>query len=155
MQAKNSLVALIAEIGATPSKDRPFVIRLLAQIDEMLEELNQPYHRYNSVSAGIVPRMVSNQVALGVQRGIVSRLHSVQPDYSGPTHSRSVTGVLDTFSSPAQREVSAQMSENYSRQTEDNDIQYAQNIDPDYVHEMPPPPVPIGRSPLRQTIRRS
>lgn len=129
-EAKAALTALIAELSSSPSKDRPFVIRLLAQVDEMLEELTKPtgfayYGRQNAISADLVPRMTSNLVALGVQRGIVSRLQSVQP----PSHDegppppnavgRALTGVYDTFSSPSQRLVSATMSNHYSQQVEE------------------------------------
>jgi len=106
------------------------VIRLLAQVDEMLEELTKPtgfayYGRQNAISADLVPRMTSNLVALGVQRGIVSRLQSVQPpshDGSPPPPTaagRALTGVYDTFSSPSQRMVSAAMSNHYSQQVEE------------------------------------
>lgn len=123
--AKAELVALLADIGTSIAKDRLFVVHLMAQIDEMLEELNKPYmraHRHNAVNSGVVPRMVSNQVALGVQRGIVSRLQSVQISADNESNSappRALTGVMASFSSPVQREVSRGMSDRYSQQDSD------------------------------------
>ena len=108
--AKTSLQSLLAELSASPSKDCPFVIRLLAQVDEMLEDLK--HHAWNP---DLVPRMNSNQVALGVQRGIVSRLQSVQPEEDTAIPARALTGVLDSFSSPSQRMASAGMSTQYSQ----------------------------------------
>lgn len=134
--ATAALNALSQHLNSSLAKDRPFVIRLMAQVDEMLEELKKPFMRHNrmnAVTSGLVPRMVSNQVAMGVQRGIVSRLQSVQPQtqddeylvFTGgsppppvPT-GRALTGVLDSFSSPAQRLTSGGMSERYSQQQED------------------------------------
>jgi uncharacterized protein YegL len=128
--AKSYLINLIAELGSSISKDRPFVIRLLAQIDEMLEELNKPsgcceYGRQNTFSPDLIPRMISNQVALGIQRGIVSRLQSVQPQ-SPPSEygslpnpaGRTLTGILDSFCSPTQRQASATMTQHYSQHIE-------------------------------------
>ena len=148
--ATAALTTLSQNLNSSLAKDRPFVIRLMAQVDEMLEELQKPYMRYNrmnAVSSGLVPRMVSNQVSMGVQRGIVSRLQSVQP----PTQSqddddsvyaggppppvpvgRALTGVLDSFSSPAQRMTSGGMANRYSQQQEDSHSAY------------PPPPVPLN-----------
>jgi uncharacterized protein YegL len=148
-KAKTALNLLLAELADSPSKDRPFVIRLMAQIDEMFEALNVPQmrmFRQNAVSSGIVPRMVSNQVALGLQRGIVSRLHSIQPPNSAPSFglsapsgpsghpppSRAMAGVLDSFSSPAQRQTSGGMVDRYSQQVEDESpplpIRYMTNL---------------------------
>ena len=107
--AKKMLQALQTELTTSVAKDRPFVIRLLAQVDEMLEEFSNAY-----LNPDLVPRMNSNMVALGVQRGIVSRLQSMQP---GDVTSRAMTGVLDSFSSPSQRLASAGMSNKYSQQT--------------------------------------
>ena len=111
-EAKIKLDDLSATLKASLAKDRPFVIRLLAQVDEMLEEFRRPGGMRN---ANVAPRMASNQVALGVQRGIVSRIQSSQVE-EDPTQSRALTGVYDTFSSPAQRAATATMSSHYSQQ---------------------------------------
>jgi hypothetical protein len=66
-------------------------------------------------NANVAPRMASNQVALGVQRGIVSRIQSSQAE-EDPIQGRPLTGLYDTFSSPAQRAVTATMSSHYSQQ---------------------------------------
>ena len=109
-EAKQLLMDLSAKLSSSISKDRPFVIRLLAQVDEMLEEFKQPLLRYND---GFIPRMISNQVALGIQRGIVSRIHSNVTD-------EQFGGGLDSFSSPAQRAATATMTNRYSQQVSHN-----------------------------------
>jgi hypothetical protein len=104
-EAKAQLDELMASLNDSIAKDRPFVVRLLAQVDEMLEELRRPAYRMH---AGVAPRMTSNMVALGVQRGIVSRLQSAGPqttDYD----------LQDAFRSPAQRSASSAMSTQYSQ----------------------------------------
>ena len=112
VNAKQALDDLSTRLKASLAKDRPFVIRLLAQVDEMLEEFRRPSGRMNP---GVAPRMASNQVALGVQRGIVSRIQSSGPSDDDPA-TRQLTGVYDTFSSPAQRSATASMSNHYSQQ---------------------------------------
>lgn len=102
-EAKVALHALNASLTSSLASRRPFVIRLLAQVDEMLEELQQPTFRLH---AGVAPRMASNMVALGVQRGVVSRIHTDDPQES----------TYDDFRSPTQRSASANMTAHYSQQ---------------------------------------
>jgi hypothetical protein len=100
--AKVALHALSAFLASSLANRRPFVIRLQAQVDEMMEELQQPtFHLHASVA----PRMASNMVALGVQRGVVSRIHTEDPQES----------TYDSFRSPTQRSTSANMTAHYSR----------------------------------------
>jgi len=110
-EAKQLLLDLSAKLSSSISKDRPFVIRLLAQVDEMLEEFKNPLVRQND---GFIPRMISNQVALGIQRGIVSRIHSNGPD------ERQFDETMESFSSPAQRSATATMTNRYSQQVSYN-----------------------------------
>lgn len=112
-QAKLALDALSLYLQQSMAKDRPFAIRLQAQVDEMREEISRPHY-----NVGVAPRMASNQVALGVQRGIVSRIQSAQPQ-NDEVQPRAITGVYDTFSSPIQRLASSTMSQNYSRYADD------------------------------------
>jgi len=110
-EAKQLLLDLSSKLSSSISKDRPFVIRLLAQVDEMLEEFKNPLVRQND---GFIPRMISNQVALGIQRGIVSRIHSNGPD------ERQFDETMESFSSPAQRSATATMTNRYSQQVSYN-----------------------------------
>ena len=108
--AKRALDNLYVYLHSSLAKDTPFVIRLLAQVDEMRSEVDRPRHGHDSV---LTSRMVSNQVALGVQRGIVSRIDSaVEEEEVG-------VRVYESFSSPAQRVASGRMEYAYSQQVED------------------------------------
>ena len=105
-QAKHLLKELQVSLGTSIAKDTKFVIQLQAQVDEMLEAIQ------HSFISELVPRMVSNTVALGMQRGILSRLRSVQPN----TGNRELSGIQHSFSSPKQRATTKTMSDRYSKE---------------------------------------
>jgi hypothetical protein len=143
--ARAALVALGTELDRNPAKDRSFVISLRAQIDEMVDALAtpslpatplmRPGHLHRAVGPWSPPpiaptlsllssRMASNTAALGVQRGVLSHISSVEPPRGGagaplrPTAS----GVTHSFSSPAQRNATQSMTERYSQAVhEEND----------------------------------
>jgi len=125
MEARNQLNTLAADLDASAAKDMPLVIRLRAQVDEMLDSLvtppATPYFAAGaaglmgphglsympSFGAGLlappalaptVSRLVSNAVSLGLQRGVVSTGSEVDT----------------TFSSPMQRRVTANLTATYS-----------------------------------------
>ena len=96
-RAREVLTELGNYLDASIAKARPFVIRLRAQVDEMLEAVQYPVRnpRLNGLDyeAGIplapmMSRMASNTSALGAQRGFFT--------------SGGAGGVDDTFSSPSQ-----------------------------------------------------
>jgi hypothetical protein len=138
-EARAALVALGAELDASPAKDRTFVISLRAQVDEMTDALAGipsyipagPALRGARAGAGIFPgaapalapiisRMASNTAALGNQAGVLSHISSVDPTDPGAPALRGggragPSGVTYTFSSPGQRAATTSMRAQYSQ----------------------------------------
>ena len=94
--AKEVLTELGNYLDASIAKTRPFVIRLRAQVDEMLEAIQYPVrvpmlhgldYEAGIPLAPMLSRMASNTSALGAQRGFFTSCGG---------------GVDDTFSSPSQ-----------------------------------------------------
>lgn len=136
--ARAALVALGEELDRNPAKDRSFVISLRAQIDEMVDALAMPSlpatplmrpgHLRRAVGPWSPPpiaptlsllssRMASNTAALGVQRGVLSHISSVEPPRgsAGAPLRPTASGVTHSFSSPAQRNATQSMTERYSQ----------------------------------------
>lgn len=103
-KARATLVVLQQELERSLAKNTNLAIRLQSQVQEMVEAL-----RTVSYGNGVVPRMVSNSVALGTQRGMVSRIQSAPED----PHMRDF---VYTFSSPGQRTATQQMTEQFSQE---------------------------------------
>lgn len=130
-EARTALSALGTELDRSPAKDRSFVIGLRAQIDEMLDVLSTPPAAPSPLQrvvggiwgptpvlapsiAPMISRMASNTAALGVQRGIISHVNSIDPSHALPGAAVS-SGITHTFNSPAQRQATQSMTERYSR----------------------------------------
>ena len=123
-RVKRILIDLGKYLDESVAKNRPFVIRLHAQVDEMLEAITRP--AYNSPLIGrflqaspLVPplalplalplapmmsRMASNISALGGQRGFFTTISSDSGD------------VDDTFSSPNQSRITRDMTMGYTQE---------------------------------------
>ena len=124
-EARAQLNTLAADLNSSAAKDTALVIRLCAQVDEMLDSLVSPpaTPHFAAGAAGVrgplglsympsfgagllappalaptVSRLVSNAVSLGLQRGVVSTASEVDT----------------TFSSPMQRRVTANLTATYS-----------------------------------------
>ena len=144
VEAKTLLEALAAVMDGSIAKDRTLVIQMRAQIDDMLDTVNgytnytayhtglghpdvvwgsppmpgSPIQRQMAVSSsygGIPPplalapvlsRLASNTATLGMQRGIMSGGNALGP----------------TFSSPAQRQVSSGLTQQYLHEPHDPDF---------------------------------
>jgi hypothetical protein len=120
-EARTALTVLGAELDASPAHDRPFVISLRAQVDEMAEALRTPAVLPGVARAGggaglslapILSRMASNTAALGAQRGMMSHISSVDPadpsvhtaaSAGGAGGRASASGVTHMFCSPTQQ----------------------------------------------------
>ncbi len=116
-EARTLLTNLGAELDGSVAKDSPLVIRLRAQIDEMIESLTHtPAYDHRGPGLprspfggahGLPPlgptysRLVSNTVSLGLQRGVVSTASEVDNTFSSP-HMRQISGGLTaTYSAGA------------------------------------------------------
>ena len=106
--AVDTLVALQNTLGESPAHDTTLVIRLRAQIDEMLEMLRMPpaptglAWAYGGVGWGLpaaplLSRLASNTVALGMQRGVLSGCGQEQT-FSSPAQRRATTSFVTHFS---------------------------------------------------------
>jgi hypothetical protein len=115
-EAKTVLETLGRDLDASVAHDRPFVLQLRAQVDEMLESVVNllappppPGFHGGLIRAGnmmgpppmgpMLSRLASNTATLGVQRGYLS-----QEDPN-----------TNVFSSPGQRHTSRAISANYSQ----------------------------------------
>ncbi len=116
-EARTLLTNLATELDGSVAKDSPLVIRLRAQIDEMIESLaHTPVYDHHGPGLarspfggahGLPPlgptysRLVSNTVSLGLQRGVVSTASEVDNTFSSP-HMRQISGGLTaTYSAGA------------------------------------------------------
>ena len=138
--AKAALEALGAELDASDAKTSLFVIKLRAQIDDMLEALigrNSGWPpmpgnlspptlspRFGAMLssppnlAPVLSRMASNTAALGLQRGFVSGLRA--PVGTPSLDTRAHSGLQHTFSSPAQRNVTQRMTAGFTQAVSDS-----------------------------------
>lgn len=138
--AKTKLNALGTELDASPAASRTFVIRLRAQIDEMLEmlrvEASAPLHGWPAgmlqpVPAGGLARMPGGAVWPGAGGWPLGALPSGSPGLA-PVLSRMASNtaalgvqrgfvsgggaaLAPTFSSPAQRSATHTLTQNYSQ----------------------------------------
>lgn len=131
-EALELLKSLRTTLEQSIAKDRLFVIRLLAQVDEMIEymgnthsgpsPLHTPVRGLPRLHTGILPsnnmmpmlnRLASNTAALGNQRGFFSMMHSA-PTATATTPQ--LPTVAHTFSSPAQRRVTERLTQEFSQQ---------------------------------------
>ena len=152
-------ITLLTELGevldASSAKDRPLVICLRAQVDEMKDALQRslnimPPHTPGRLRRGlgglggtaplpsiapILSRMASNQCALGVQRGFLSALSSISPaasqDPTSPvptTRPHGSNNMSHTFCSPVQQTTSATLQARFSQMstTEAEDVNAAE-----------------------------
>lgn len=140
-------IGLLTELGAaldvSSAKDRPLVICLRAQVDEMKDALQTPLamplhspglrrtQAFGAAGAAPMPslapilsRMASNQCALGVQRGFLSALSStMSQDPTSPapptgrpsTHTGRPSALNHTFCSPVQQTTSANLQARFSQ----------------------------------------
>lgn len=132
--AKAVLEALGAELDASDAKSSVFVIKLRAQVDDMLEALigSGPGYpadghlsppslspRFGAAMSNlpdlspVLSRMASNTAALGLQRGFLSAMRSAAAPPSVDTGA--VGGLTHTFSSPAQRHVTQRMTAGFTQ----------------------------------------
>jgi len=96
--AKAVITELANYLESSVAKNRPFVIRLHAQVDEMLETISSsPALRRGLTNTvpeppllgSMLSRMASNTAALGVQRGFfTSGAGAIENSYSSPTQTR-------------------------------------------------------------------
>jgi uncharacterized protein YegL len=130
MEARNQLNTLAADLDASAAKDMPLVIRLRAQVDEMLESLATPPATPHF--AGMLPPILGAGVrgphGLSYMPSFGAGLLAPLP--LAPTVSRLVSNAVSlglqrgvvstgsevdtTFSSPMQRRVTANLTATYS-----------------------------------------
>ncbi len=115
-EARTLLTNLANELDSSVAKDSPLVIRLRAQVDEMIESLTHVPATSHPVGLarspfggahGMLPlgptlsRLVSNTVSIGLQRGVVSTASNADNTFSSP-HMRQISGGLTaTYSAGA------------------------------------------------------
>lgn len=126
--ARTKLTELAAELAASLAKDTPFVIRLQAQVDEMIDSLKpmemppappvgglarSPAAWFGAAPsvAPVVSRLASNTTVLVNQRGIMSS-GSSSSGVPGPAPAHAYAPAL--FSSPSQRSASNRLATAYS-----------------------------------------
>ncbi len=124
--ARTKLTELAAELAASPAKDTTFVIRLQAQVDEMIDSL-KPMEMHPALPVGglgrspagwgaapsvapVVSRLASNTTVLVNQRGIMSSGSSSSSGVPGPAPAYAPA----LFSSPSQRSASNRLATAYS-----------------------------------------
>jgi len=98
----DAIAALIDRQGllnASPAKNTPFVLRLQAQVDEMLDDIRQ-----RNLDDSMTTRMASNITALGNQQGFF---------LSRNTTLRDPDNVQSPFSTSHQREVSIAITQQF------------------------------------------
>ena len=103
--AKSRLITHGQSLVLSIAAGRTFIIKLQAQVDEMLDDIRQQQlHPMNNRDAGILTRMVSNVTALGTQHGFfLSRTTSAHdPDI-----------VTSPFSTPRQREETVNITQSF------------------------------------------
>jgi hypothetical protein len=125
--ARTKLAELAAELAASLAKDTPFVIRLQAQVDEMIDSLKpmemppappvgglarSPAAWFGAAPsvAPVVSRLASNTTVLVNQRGIMSSGSSSGVPGPAPAHAYAPA----LFSSPSQRSASNRLATAYS-----------------------------------------
>jgi hypothetical protein len=95
------------ELDSSHLVDRPLIIRLKAQLYELIDHLKQPVHHPHPQG---VSRLLSNLTTFGIQRGVLlGTPESHTPDPIG------------FFASPTQRQVSQQMTAIYSQRPDCQD----------------------------------
>jgi Mg-chelatase subunit ChlD len=152
-EARVALTELGAWLDASPAHDRPFVISLRAQVDEMVEALvAAPMPGlaragaggiFGSAGVGLAPilsRMASNTAALGAQRGMMSHISSVEPaDPSAPTAASAgggratASGVTHMFCSPTQQRSITTTRARYSQMASEPPATEDEEVDLDSV----------------------
>lgn len=140
-EALAALEALGVELDASDAKDRVFVIRLRAQVDEMIEAIRGREHQLGRLSplnsppssprlfgaisnmpdlTPVLSRMASNTAALGLQRGFVSGLQRGSASAAPSIDPSALGGLQHTFSSPAQRRVTQRMTAGFTQAASDS-----------------------------------
>jgi len=106
-RAIDTLLAHAHSLTLSPAAGRPFIIRLQAQVDEMVEDIRQQ-SILDIDDLRMVTRMVSNTTALGTQHGFfLSRNTTAQdPDV-----------ILSPFSTAHQRTASASITQRFNDPT--------------------------------------
>lgn len=99
------------ELDASGILDRPLMMRLKAQLYEMIETMKQPVQRHPEPQA--VSRLLSNLTTFGIQRGVLVPPEALAQSYTPDP--------LDLFASPTQRQVSQQMTQVYSQRLDCQD----------------------------------
>lgn len=134
--ARTKLRELAAELAASPAKDTTFVIRLQAQVDDMLDSLNpvemppaphvgglarSPAGWFGNVGPApslgpVASRLASNTTVLVNQRGFMSQTgtSTVTPTVSGVAGAPPPPAL---FSSPSQRSASNRLATAYLSQS--------------------------------------
>ena len=136
--ARTKLRQLAAELAASPAKDTTFVIRLQAQVDEMLDSLKPhemppaprgltgapaPAMWFGGMGpapslAPVMSRLASNTTVLVNQRGIISRASTSTPSNCTGAAAPPVYAFAPAlFSSPSQRSASNRLAAAYSSQS--------------------------------------
>ena len=131
--ARTKLRELAAELAASPAKDTTFVIRLQAQVDDMLDSLKpaemppvppgglarSPAGWFGSAPsvAPVVSRLASNTTVLVNQRGIISRASASSGGAGAAAVAPPSNYAPALFSSPSQRSASNRLATAYSSQS--------------------------------------
>jgi hypothetical protein len=134
-EARTKLRELAAELATSLAKDTTFVIRLQAQVDDMLDSL-KPVEMPPAPPGGlarspagwfgpapsiapVVSRLASNTTVLVNQRGIMSRTPTIigTPSASGAAAAVPYALAPALFSSPSQRSASNRLAAAYSSQS--------------------------------------
>ena len=112
-EARTVLTNIGAKLDTSPANGRPFVVRLHAQIDDMLASLASHTRgdlRGQQYLGSVVARATSGTTTLGVQRGIFTPTHAMnQNQVSDPEE------IDDSFSSPVQQRIALQLTRTYTQ----------------------------------------
>ena len=103
--AMNQLTAAENRLALSPAVGRSFILRLQAQVDEMLDDVRRQQEPMVDEDVEMLTRMVSNVTALGTQHGFF---------LSRNTTARDVDVLSSPFSTTRQREATVNITQNFN-----------------------------------------
>ena len=102
--AMNQLTAAMHRLALSPAVGRSFILRLQAQVDEMLDDVHRQQGPVVDTDVDMLTRMVSNVTALGTQHGFF---------LSRNTTARDNDVISSPFSTSRQREATVNITQSF------------------------------------------
>ena len=102
--AMNELTAAMHRLALSPAVGRSFILRLQAQVDEMLDDVRRQQGPMVDDDVDMLTRMVSNVTALGTQHGFFLSRNTTARDHDV---------ISSPFSTSRQREATANITQSF------------------------------------------